>query len=70
MPDNLKIGAFVFGAVLVLIALLGGNFKLFGAEVAATISNRFLRFVAFALGITFWVVAVHSPNLETVCKYI
>lgn len=66
MPDNLKIGAFVFGAILVLIALLGGNFKLFGAEVAATISNRFLRFVAFALGITFLVVAVHSPNLGNV----
>jgi hypothetical protein len=62
MPENLKIGAFVFGAILVLIALLGGNFKLFGAEVAATISNRFLRFVAFALGTTFLVVAMHSPN--------
>jgi hypothetical protein len=33
MPENLKIGAFVFGAILVLIALLGGNFKIFGAEV-------------------------------------
>ncbi len=62
MPENLKIGAFVFGAILVLIALLGGNFKLFGAEVAATISNRFLRFVAFALGATFLVIAMHSPN--------
>jgi hypothetical protein len=62
MPENLKIGTFVFGAILVLIAILGGNFKLFGAEVAATISNRFLRFVAFALGTTFLVVALHSPN--------
>jgi hypothetical protein len=64
MPENLKIGAFVFGAVLVLIALLGGNFKLFGAEVAATTSNRFLRLVAFALGATFLVVAIHSPTSE------
>lgn len=62
MPENLKIGAFVFGAILVLIALLGGNFKLFGAEIAATISNRFLRFIAFSLGTIFLVVAVHSPN--------
>ncbi|MBF2002307.1 MAG: hypothetical protein IGS38_16495 [Synechococcales cyanobacterium M58_A2018_015] len=79
MPDNLKIGAFIFGAILVLIALLGGNFKLiallggnfklFGAEVAATISNRFLRFVAFALGTTFLVVAVHSPNLGNVSVF-
>jgi len=66
MPEDLKIGAFVFGAILVLIALLGGNFKLFGAEVAATISNRFLRFVAFALGTTFLVVAMHSPNSGTI----
>lgn len=62
MPENLKIGAFVFGAILVLIALVGGNFKLFGAEVAATISSRFLRFIAFVLGTTFLVVAMHSPN--------
>jgi hypothetical protein len=66
MPENLKIGAFVFGAILVLIALLGGNFKIFGAEVAATISNRLLRFVAFALGTTFLVVAMHSPNSGSV----
>ena len=50
MPDNIKIGAFVFGAILVLIAILGGNFKLFGAEVASTVSNRWLRFISFVLG--------------------
>ena len=50
MPDNIKIGAFVFGAILVLIAILGGNFKLFGAEVASTVSNRWLRFISFILG--------------------
>lgn len=47
MPESIKIGAFVFGAILILIAILGGNFKLFGAEVAATVSNRWLRFVSF-----------------------
>ena len=62
MPENIKIGAFVFGAILVLIAILGGNFKLFGAEVAATISNRFLRFVAFALGAIFLVIATYPSN--------
>jgi hypothetical protein len=64
MPENLKIGAFVFGAILVLIAILGGNFRLFGADVASTVSNPLLRFMAFALGAIFLVVAMHpSVNL-------
>jgi hypothetical protein len=50
MPDNLRICVFAFGAVLILVALLGGNFKLFGAEVASTVSNPILRFLALALG--------------------
>lgn len=32
MPENLEIGVFVFGAILVLIAPIGGNFKFSGAE--------------------------------------
>lgn len=64
MPENLKIGAFVFGAVLVLIAILGGNFKLFGAEVASSVSSPLLRFVAFALGAIFFIVAMHPLDEE------
>ena len=52
MPESLSIGAFVFGAVLILVALLGGNFKLFGAEINATV-GRSLRAVAFMLGLGF-----------------
>ena len=63
MPENVRIAAFVFGAILVLIAILGGNFKLFGAEVAVTVSNRFLRFVAFALGTALLISAILSPGL-------
>jgi len=34
LPQSITIAAFVFGAVLLLIALLGGGFKIFGAEVS------------------------------------
>jgi hypothetical protein len=36
MPENLAIGAFVLGSVLLLVSLLSGGFKLFGAEVSGT----------------------------------
>lgn len=51
MPTSIQIGSFTLGAVLILIGFAGGNFKLFGAEVAATISNRFLRFIAVVFGV-------------------
>jgi len=34
MPQTINIGAFVLGAVLLLIAILRGGFKIFGAEVS------------------------------------
>lgn len=60
MPDNLRIGVFAFGAVLTLVALLGGSFKFFGAEVASTVSNPILRFVSFALGAMLVALAIHG----------
>ena len=45
MPENITIGAFVFGAISVLIALLGGRFKIFGAE-APRVARRTVRWVA------------------------
>jgi hypothetical protein len=36
VPQSITIAAFVFGAVLLLIALLGGGFKIFGAEVSGS----------------------------------
>jgi hypothetical protein len=50
MLGNISLGLLVLGGVLLLIGFLGGNFKLFGAEVAATISNRFLRLAAIIFG--------------------
>jgi hypothetical protein len=35
MPENITIAAFVLGAVMLLIAIVGGKFKIFGAEVSA-----------------------------------
>lgn len=64
MPESVQIGILTLGAVLILIALLGGNFKLFGAEVSATISNRLLRFVAFALGTALLIVAIRLPAID------
>jgi hypothetical protein len=39
MPESLNIAIFAFGAVLVLIGLLGGKFKLFGSEVSGTVGT-------------------------------
>ncbi|NTU59945.1 MAG: hypothetical protein HGA98_02675, partial [Deltaproteobacteria bacterium] len=50
MPQSLAIGAFVFGAVLLLLALAGGGFKLFGAEVSG-VAGRTARVVSFLLGL-------------------
>lgn len=50
MPQSLSIAAFVFGAVLVLLSLVVGKFKLFGAEVEGTVSKA-SRVIAFLFGI-------------------
>lgn len=60
MPPSLQIGLLVLGGILVLIGIVGGNFKLFGAELTATISSRFLRFIAFVFGTALIVAALSS----------
>jgi uncharacterized protein YgiM (DUF1202 family) len=72
MPENIRIGMFVFGAILILIAILGGNFKLFGAEVATTVSNPNLRLVSFALGIFLLVTAIlkSDPIFPPKCRIL
>jgi len=52
MPATLTLAIFVFGAVLLLIGLIGGAFKLFGTEVSGTIGPR-ARIAAFVLGAVF-----------------
>ncbi|MGB8702609.1 MAG: hypothetical protein WCD18_24615 [Thermosynechococcaceae cyanobacterium] len=58
MPDGIEIAAFVFGAILVLIAILGGNFKLFGAEIAENVPSKLLRIIAFVLGVALLVISL------------
>lgn len=50
MPDSIANAVFIFSAVLILIALLGGKFKIFGSEISESVSNPLLRFIAFAIG--------------------
>lgn len=57
MPTTLTIGFFVFGAVLVLIALLGGKFKIFIVVIASTTASVAVRFIAFVLGAVFLALA-------------
>lgn len=49
MPENLIITAFIFGAILILLALVGGRFKVFGAEISGTV-GKLARTIAFGLG--------------------
>ena len=58
MPQNIQFGIFVLGGVLILIGILGGGFKLFGAEVFGTVSNPFLRFGAFFFGAILIIVSL------------
>lgn len=57
MPQSVIIGAFVFGAVLLLIALTGGNFKLFSAEISVRVSSGG-RAVAGIIGVVLLCIGV------------
>lgn len=65
MQVNISTGLLVLGGVLLLIGFLGGNFKLFGAEIAATISNRWLRFLAIIFG-TVLIITALSKDVQPV----
>ena len=52
MPQNITIAAFVLGAVLLLISLLGGSFKIFAAEISGKV-GKFGRIISFVLSIIF-----------------
>ncbi|NBC05499.1 MAG: hypothetical protein GVY20_17580 [Bacteroidetes bacterium] len=60
MPASLDIAFFVFGAILLFLALLGGRFKLFGAEVSAKTTNKPVRITAFLLGIVLIAIPTYT----------
>ena len=59
MPASLEIGFFVLGAVLLLIALVGGKIKIFVAEVTPIVTSPFIRLIAFVLGVGFILLAIY-----------
>src|SRR5271168_1440422 len=50
MPQSLTIGIFVLGAVMLLLALVSGGFKIFGSEIPG-VASRWGRIIAFFLGV-------------------
>ncbi len=61
MPPSITIAAFVLGAVLILIALLGGGFKIFGAEVTGK-TGWVGRVVAGLAGTILIAVGILGPS--------
>lgn len=61
MPQTLTLGAFILGAILLFIGLVGGGFKLFGAEIPVGISCT-NRKIAFTLGILFIAGSLLPPE--------
>src|SRR5882762_9589230 len=57
MPQSTQIAAFILGAVLLLIALLGGGFSIFGAGVPGKVGTPG-RLVAFVLSLIFIAVGL------------
>ena len=50
MPQTLIIGIFVLGAVMLLLALVSGGFKIFGSELPG-VAGRPGRVIAFVIGV-------------------
>jgi hypothetical protein len=53
MPQSIMIGLLVLGGVLLLIAITGGQFKIFAAEVDSPVSSKPVRLMAGLLGLMF-----------------
>lgn len=67
MPTNLSIGFLVLGGVLVLVAVVGGHFKIFGAEISgrASAGGRWFAGVlgTLLIGVSAFGLAL-PPNVE------
>jgi len=51
MPPTTAVAVLVLAAIFLLIAFMGGHFKVFGAEISERISNKGLRWAAGFLGL-------------------
>jgi hypothetical protein len=63
MPGSITVAAFVFGALLILVAIVGGGFKVFGAEVSGTVGTP-LRIVAGVIGTGVLLAALYPTFRE------
>lgn len=58
MPQSIMIGLLVLGGVLLLIAITGGNFKIFDAEVDSPVKSAPVRILSGILGLVFIAAAL------------
>jgi hypothetical protein len=63
MPQSIAIGLLVLGGVLLLVAVTGGKFKIFGAEVDSAVSSTPVRFLAGVLGVAFVLTSLTQNKL-------
>jgi hypothetical protein len=59
VSGNLQIALFSFGAVLLLLGLVGGRFKIFGAEIVGSV-GWFMRILAGVAGVVLVTLALLS----------
>jgi hypothetical protein len=59
----MSLPVFTVGIVFILIALLGGNFKILGAEIPEIISSKWVRFTCLVFGIGFLLIAFNINPL-------
>jgi cytoskeletal protein RodZ len=64
MPQSIAIGLLVLGGVLLLVAVTGGKFKIFVAEVDSPVSNTPVRILAGVLGVAFIVTSLVQGNIS------
>ena len=58
MPENLHLALVIVGAILLLIGLVGGQFKLFGAEVSGQV-GRASRWTSGITGVFLIIVGIY-----------
>ncbi|MGD0938969.1 MAG: SH3 domain-containing protein [Terracidiphilus sp.] len=64
MPQSIAVGLLVLGGVLLLVAITGGKFKIFGAEVDSAVSSAPVRLVAGLLGVGFIVISLAQQKVS------
>ena len=61
----MNLPVFTVGVVFILIALLGGNFKILGAEISEKVSSKFVRLICAVFGIGALLIAFNVNPLAS-----